>query len=146
MLKKMTTTTSRKRIRRKHIFWMSILCQFLALWLFGDFNRAVDAAPLFDKFTTYIQTQGDTFLTAAGAAEGIKTTIKAFLGIIPWAIILMVGAVVSWQAYSGYQAYEREDMAGTGKCVLNIVVMLLLTVASSAVTDFFVGGAAAPGA
>jgi hypothetical protein len=142
----MATTTSRKRIRRKHIFWMSIFCQFSALWLFGDFNRPADAAPLFNNFTTYIQTQGETFLTAAGAADGIKATIKAFLGIIPWAIILMVGAVASWQAYAGYQSYEREDMAGTGKCVLNIVVLLLLTVAASAVTDFFVGGAAAPGA
>jgi hypothetical protein len=142
----MSSITSRKLIRRKHIFWISVACNFLAFWLLGDFDRAADAAPLFDNFTKYIQAQSDAALTATNASEEIKTVVKTFLGVIPWAVILVIGGVCSWQAYAGYQLYEREDMSGLGKCALNIVVLLILTVASSAITDFVVGGTIGGGA
>jgi hypothetical protein len=130
---------SRKVVKKYHIATSIVVCNTLALLLAGDFRRAASAAPLFDKFTTYIKTGITTFLGTGGIAGGtIGTLLSALVSLIPWAIILLVGAIAGWQAYQGYRAYDNEDLSGMGKCVLNIIVLVGLTFAASAVTDNFV--------
>jgi hypothetical protein len=129
----------RKFIRRWQVSVTAVVTHAMFLLFAGDFNRATNAAPLYDKFTKYIQKTSETFLTAA-SATAVTPIVTAFLELIPWGILLLAGGVISWQAYAGYQAYEREDLSGVGKAVLNIVVMLLLLVMTSFVTDFIVSG------
>jgi hypothetical protein len=134
---------NRKIVKKYHITALILASNTLALLMMGDFHRAASAAPLFDKFTTYVKTGITTFFAGAGGAGGaggaaIGTALTALVSLIPWAIILLVGAIAGWQAYLGYQAYEREDLSGMGKCVLNVVVLVGLTFTASLVTDSFV--------
>jgi hypothetical protein len=131
---------NRKIIKKYHIATLILAANTLALLLMGDFHRAASAAPLFDKFTKYVTTGLTTFFSSTGGTGGaaIGTALGALVALVPWAIILLVGAIAGWQAYVGYQAYEREDLSGMGKCVLNVVVLVGLTFAASLVTDSFV--------
>lgn len=128
----------RRIIQKWQIVCVAVAINCTALLFRGDFYRAADAAILYSKFTSYIQDRAKTFLTAANISA-LEPMVTAFLELIPWAIILLAGGVITWQAYSGYQAYERDDLSGAGKCVLNMILMLLLLVMSSAITDFMVG-------
>jgi hypothetical protein len=132
--------TNRRVVKKYHITTLVVTSNIFALLLMGDFDRAASAAPLFDKFTTYAKTGITTFFTGTGGAGGaaISTALTALVALIPWAIILLVGAIAGWQAYLGYQAYEREDLSGMGKCVLNVIVLVGLTFTASLVTDSFV--------
>jgi hypothetical protein len=132
--------SNRKVIKKYHVAISTVILHSVALILCGDFHRSASAAPLYDKFTTYIQTQATTFMTATGLTGAAVTSVSALLGLIPWAVILLVGAISAWQAYAGYQAYDREDLSGMGKCVLNVMVLFGLTIMSSIITDFIVAG------
>jgi hypothetical protein len=131
----------RKAIQQRHVFVTAVIVNTTALLLRGDFDRPANAA-LFANMTTYIKTQATAFLTAAPSLAVVQPLLLAFLDLIPWSIILLVGAVVAWQSYSGYQSYEREDLSGMGKCILNILVLVALLFTSSAITDAMVAGGA----
>jgi hypothetical protein len=135
-----TSRSNRKVIKKYHVAISTVILHTLALILLGDFSRPAQAAPLYDKFTTYIQAQATAFMTATGLTGAAVTSVSTLLGLIPWAVILLVGAISAWQAYAGYQAYDREDLSGMGKCVLNVLVLFGLTIMSSIITDFIVAG------
>ncbi len=135
----MTKFTNRKLIQRQYVFITAVIVNTTALLLRGDFDRPANAA-LFENMTRYIKTQATAFLTAVPALSAIQPLLLAFLDLIPWSIILLVGAIVSWQSYTGYQSYEREDLSGAGKCILNILVLVALLFTSSAITDAMVAG------
>jgi hypothetical protein len=135
-----TNRSNRKVIKKYHVAISTVMLNTLALTLFGDFYRPASAAPLYDKFTTYIQDKAGDFMTDTGLTGAAVTSVKTLLGLVPWAVILLVGAITAWQAYAGYQAYDREDLSGMGKCVLNVLVLFGLTIMSSIITDFIVAG------
>jgi hypothetical protein len=101
-----------------------------------DFNHPASALPLYSKLTTSLETSANTFCTAGGLDAAATAQIVTLIALIPWSAILIVGSMVAWQAYTGYQAYDREDVSGTGRCVVNIVSLLALTMMSSLITDF----------
>jgi hypothetical protein len=136
-----TSAKKRKAIQRQQIFIIATIVNTTALLLRGDFDRPANAA-LFANMTTYIKTQATAFLTAVPSLSVVQPLLLAFLDLIPWSIILLVGAVISWQSYTGYQSYEREDLSGAGKCILNILVLVALLFTSSAITDAMVAGGA----
>jgi hypothetical protein len=135
-----TTRHNRKVIKKYQVGVSTVVLHTFALVVFGDFYRSADAAPLYDKFTTYIQLQATTFMDSTGLTGAAVSTVKSLIGLIPWAVIMLVGAVAAWQAYAGYQAYDREDLSGMGKCILNVLVLFGLTIMSSIITDFMVAG------
>jgi hypothetical protein len=126
----------RKAIQHWHVFVMSVAANTTALLLRGDFDRGADAAILYGPMTAYIKTQAGNFLNPTIPA--LTPIILPFLDLIPFSIILLVGAVASWQAYSGYQSYERDDLAGMGKCGLNVLVLVALLFVSAKITDVMV--------
>ena len=109
-----TPAKKRKAIKRQHIFITATLVNTTALLLRGDFDRPADAAILFAPMTAYIKQQATAFLSAT-TLTAVQPLLLAFLDLIPWSIILLVGAIISWQSYTGYQAYDREDLSGMGK-------------------------------
>jgi hypothetical protein len=129
--------TQRKQMRRRQIFITAVIANTTALLLRGDFDRPADAAVLFAPMTTYIKTQATAFLGAT-TLTAVQPLLLALLDLIPWSIILIVGAIISWQSYKGYELYEREDLSGMGKCVLNILVLVALTFTSAKITDAMV--------
>jgi hypothetical protein len=132
-----TPAKKRKAIKRQHIFITATLVNTTALLLRGDFDRPADAAILFAPMTAYIKQQATAFLSATTLTT-VQPLLLAFLDLIPWSIILLVGAIISWQSYTGYQAYDREDLSGMGKCVLNILVLVALLFTSAKITDAMV--------
>jgi|GEM_PF-5822865 len=127
----------KRAIQRQHIFITAVIVNTTALLLRGDFDRSADAAILFAPMTAYIKTQATAFLSATTLTT-VQPLLLAFLDLIPWSIILLVGAIVSWQSYTGYQAYDREDLSGMGKCVLNILVLVALLFTAAKITDAMV--------
>jgi hypothetical protein len=132
-----TPAKKRKAIKRRDIFVTAVIANTTALLLRGDFDRPADAAILFAPMTAYIKTQATAFL-AATTLTAVQPLLLAFLDLIPWSIILLVGAVISWQAYTGYQSYEREDLSGAGKCILNVLVLVALLFTAARITDAMV--------
>jgi hypothetical protein len=132
-----TPAKKRKAIQRRDIFITATIANTTALLLRGDFDRPADAAILFAPMTAYIKTQATAFLGAT-TLTAVQPLLLAFLDLIPWSIILLVGAVVSWQAYTGYQSYEREDLSGAGKCILNVLVLVALLFTAAKITDAMV--------
>jgi hypothetical protein len=96
-----TSAKKRKAIQRQQIFIIATIVNTTALLLRGDFDRPANAA-LFANMTTYIKTQATAFLTAVPSLSVVQPLLLAFLDLIPWSIILLVGAVISWQSYTGY--------------------------------------------
>ena len=135
------TFVKTKVIQQRHIFITAVIVNTTALILRGDFDRPANAA-LFTNMTTFIKTQATAFLTAVPALAAAQPLLLAFLDLIPWSIILLAGSIVSWQAYTGYQAYDREDLSGAGKAFLNVLVLVALLFTSSAITDAMVAGGA----
>jgi hypothetical protein len=127
----------RKAIQRRDIFITAVIVNTTTLLLCGDFDRPANAAILFAPMTAYIKTQATAFLSAT-TLTAVQPLLLAFLDLIPWSIILLVGAIVSWQSYTGYQAYDREDLSGMGKCVLNILVLVALLFTAAKITDAMV--------
>ncbi len=127
----------RKAIQRQQIFIIATIVNTTALLLRGDFDRPASAAVLFAPMTAYIKTQATAFLSAT-TLTAVQPLLLAFLDLIPWSIILLVGAIISWQSYTGYQAYDREDLSGMGKCVLNILVLVALLFTAAKITDAMV--------
>jgi hypothetical protein len=132
-----TPAKKRKAIQRWHIFITTVIVNTTALLLRGDFDRPADAAILFAPMTAYIKTQATAFLSAT-TLTAVQPLLLAFLDLIPWSIILLVGAIVSWQSYTGYQSYEREDLSGAGKCILNVLVLVALLFTAAKITDAMV--------
>ena len=137
MLVSNISTKKKKAIQQRHIFITATLVNTTALLLRGDFDRPANAAILFAPMTAYIKTQATAFLSAT-TLTAVQPLLLAFLDLIPWSIILLVGAIISWQSYTGYQAYDREDLSGMGKCVLNILVLVALLFTSAKITDAMV--------
>jgi hypothetical protein len=53
----------------------------------------------------------------------------------------MVGGIVIWQAYLGYQEYDRENFSGIVKPMLNIIVLVILVIATDRIINFIFTGA-----
>ncbi len=132
-----TSAKKRRAIQQRDIFITAVIANTTALLLRGDFDRPANAAILFAPMTAYIKTQATAFLSATTLTT-VQPLLLAFLDLIPWSIILLVGAIISWQSYTGYQAYDREDLSGMGKCVLNILVLVALLFTSAKITDAMV--------
>jgi hypothetical protein len=84
-----TNRNNRKLIKKYHVAISTVVVNTLALVLFGDFYRPASAAPLYDKFTTYIQAQATAFMTATGLTGAAVTSVSTLLGLIPWAQFLL---------------------------------------------------------
>jgi hypothetical protein len=145
MLKAIAST--RNQFHRNHkaighcqVFISSLVVNLISLFICHDFNRPASALPLYSNLTTSLENSATLFCAAGGVnATGTKQ-ILALVDLIPWSAILIVGSMVAWQAYAGYQAYEREDTSGMGRCVVNVVTLLALTIMSSLITDFISTG------
>jgi hypothetical protein len=127
---------NRSSFRQCQIFIGSFVVNSISLFICRDFNRPASALPLYSKLTTSLETSANTFCTAGGLDAAATAQIVTLIALIPWSAILIVGSMVAWQAYTGYQAYDREDVSGTGRCFVNIVSLLALTMMSSLITDF----------
>jgi hypothetical protein len=144
MLKAIVSTRNqfrrnRKAVRQSHIFIGSLVVNLFSLFICRDFNRPASALPLYSKLTTSLETSATTFCAAGGLDAAATAQIISLIALIPWSAILIVGSMVAWQAYTGYQAYDREDVSGTGRCFVNVLVLLALTMMSSLITDFISG-------
>jgi hypothetical protein len=101
-----------------------------------------DAAPLYDAFVTVSTTKIATIMAGFPVAGPLFTTLfTAIVNLIPWAVLLMVGGIVIWQAYLGYQEYDRENFSGIVKPMLNIIVIVILVIATDRIVNFIFTGA-----
>ena len=99
-------------------------------------------APIYDAFVTVSTTKITTIMAGFPAAGPLFTTLfTAIVNLIPWAVLLMVGGIVIWQAYLGYQEYDRENFSGIVKPMLNIIVLVILVIATDRIINFIFTGA-----
>jgi hypothetical protein len=144
MLKEIVSTRKQSRrnrpsFRQCQIFIGSLVVNLVSLFICRDFNRPASALALYSKLTTSLETSANTFCTSGGLDAAATAQIITLIDLIPWSAILIVGSMVAWQAYTGYQAYDREDVSGTGRCFVNVVALLVLTMMSSLITDYISG-------
>jgi hypothetical protein len=140
MLKAIASARSQSRRNRKffqqcHVFVGSLVINLFSLFICHDFNRPASALPLYSKLTTALEASTNTFCAAGGLDATATAQILTLIDLIPWSAILIVGSMVAWQAYTGYQAYIREDISGTGRCLIDVITLLSLTMMSSLITD-----------
>jgi hypothetical protein len=126
-LRRFTCNTG--HLRRSQISVASIAINTIALWLGGDFNRPANAM-LYGTLTDYLKTAANNFCLSGGLDAKGTAAINSLIDLIPWSAILLIGSIVAWEAYRGYQAYQREDATGMGRVVVNLfttVVLILIT-------------------
>jgi hypothetical protein len=95
------TSKNHKFLRQSRISLASIVVNALALWLCVDFSRPASAAPLYDTLTSFLVKSATTFCTSAGMSGSAKANIISLINLIPWSAILLIGAIVGWEAYRG---------------------------------------------
>jgi hypothetical protein len=135
-LNKSRSKTSWKQIRYVLIAFFSAL-----VWGWNLAPKA-DAAPIYDAFVTASTTKIATIMAGFPVAGPLFTTLfTAIVNLIPWAVLLMVGGIVIWQAYLGYQEYDRENFSGIVKPMLNIIVLVILVITTDRIINFMFTGA-----
>jgi hypothetical protein len=134
-LSKPRKNVSWKQIRYILIGWMSSI-----IWGWNLAPQA-DAAPIYDAFVTVSTTKIATIMAGFPVAGPLFTNLfTAIVNLIPWAVLLIVGGIVIWQAYLGYQEYERENFSGIVKPMLNIIVIVILVITSDRIVTFMFTG------
>jgi hypothetical protein len=129
-----------RRNSRRPISWKSIR-YFLtgaisaAFWIYSS---AAPSHAVYERFTLYLVTSISVFLTAAGATAVIPIVTTA-LNILPWLVIVLAGSIIIWQAYVGYQEYQRENYSGISKPVANIMVTIILVFLTDALSALLIG-------
>jgi hypothetical protein len=140
----MNHTTSISKPRNK-ISWKYIQYALISgftpiIWGWNLAPKA-DAAPIYDAFVTASTAKIATIMAGFPAGALFTDLFTAIVNLIPWAVLLMVGGLVIWQAYLGYQEYDRENFSGIVKPLLNIIVLIILVIATDRVTTFIFTGA-----
>jgi hypothetical protein len=130
------TSSNHQLLRKSQISLGSIVVNMLALWLCGDFNRPASATPLYGTLTTYLKTAATGFCLSGGLDAKGTANITSLIELIPWSAILLIGSIVAWESYRGYQAYQREDATGMGRCVANLVTTVALTLVTNLLTAY----------
>jgi hypothetical protein len=131
----------RKKVSWKQIRYALIACFSAIAWGWNLAPKA-DAAPIYDAFVTVSTTKITTIMAGFPVAGPLFTTLfTAIVNLIPWAVLLMVGGIVIWQAYLGYQEYDRENFSGIVKPMLNIIVLVILVIATDRIINFIFTGA-----
>lgn len=102
---------------------------------------AKPAEAVYERFTTYIQGSLTTFLGAVGGGAVAPIATSA-IGLLPWLVIVLAGGIIIWQAYAGYQEWQRENYSGISKPVANILVTIILVFLTDALSALLVGPAA----
>jgi hypothetical protein len=132
--------TNSLRITGKKISWNQVryflVSCFAAITWGGNLAPRADAAPIYNAFVTASMASLASITAAFPAAALLTPILTAFINLIPWAVLLIVGGIVIWQAYLGYQEYDRENFSGIVKPVLNIIVLLMLVVATDRIVTF----------
>jgi hypothetical protein len=133
--------TNSLRITGKKISWKQIqlfLVSCLAAITWGwNLAPKADAAPIYDAFVTVSTTKIATIMAGFPVAGPLFTTLfTAIVNLIPWAVLLIVGGIAIWQAYLGYQEYDRENFSGIVKPMLNIIVLVILLIATDRIITF----------
>ncbi|AFY97212.1 hypothetical protein [Chamaesiphon minutus] len=132
---------SRKKISWKQIRYVLISFFTSIAWGWNLAPKA-DAAPIYDAFVTYSTTKITTIMAGFPVAGPLFTLLfTAIANLIPWAVLMMVGGIVIWQAYLGYQEYDRENFSGIVKPLLNIIVLIILVIATDRIVTFMFTGA-----
>ncbi len=131
----------RNKISWKYIQYALISCFSLIIWGWKLAPKA-DAAPIYDAFVTVSTTKIATIMAGFPVAGPLFTTLfTAIVNLIPWAVLLMVGGICIWQAYLGYQEYDRENFSGIVKPMLNIIVLVILVITTDRIVTFIFTGA-----
>jgi hypothetical protein len=131
----------RKKIPWKYIQYALITCFSSIVWGWNLAPRA-DAAPIYDAFVTVSTTKIATIMAGFPVAGPLFTTLfTAIVNLIPWAVLLIVGGICMWQAYLGYQEYDRENYSGITKPMLNIIVLIILVIVTDRIVTFIFTGA-----
>jgi hypothetical protein len=131
----------RKKILWKYIQYALIACFSSIVWGWNLAPRA-DAAPIYDAFVTVSTTKIATIMAGFPVAGPLFTTLfTAIVNLIPWAVLLIVGGICMWQAYLGYQEYDRENYSGITKPMLNIIVLIILVIVTDRIVTFIFTGA-----
>ena len=132
---------SRNKTSWKQIRYVLIVFFTSIAWGWNLAPKA-DAAPIYDAFVTVSTTKIATIMAGFPVAGPLFTTLfTAIVNLIPWAVLLMVGGIVIWQAYLGYQEYDRENFSGIVKPMLNIIVLVILVIATDRIINFIFTGA-----
>jgi hypothetical protein len=131
----------RKKISWRYIQYALIACFSSIAWGWNLAPRA-DAAPIYDAFVTVSTTKIATIMAGFPVAGPLFTTLfTAIVNLIPWSVLLIVGGIAIWQAYLGYQEYDRENFSGVVKPMLNIIVLVILVIATDRIVTFMFTGA-----
>jgi hypothetical protein len=131
----------RNKVSWKYIQYALISCFSPIIWGWNLAPKA-NAAPIYDAFVTVSTTKITTIMAGFPVAGPLFTTLfTAIVNLIPWAVLLMVGGIVIWQAYLGYQEYDRENFSGIVKPMLNIIVLVILVIATDRIINFIFTGA-----
>jgi hypothetical protein len=132
---------SRNKISWKQVRY--VLIGFFSSIMWGwNLAPKADAAPIYDAFVTESTAKITLIMAGFPVAGPLFTTLfTAIVNLIPWAVLLMVGGIVIWQGYLGYQEYDRENFSGIVKPMLNIIVLVILVITSDRIINFMFTGA-----
>lgn len=134
------SSTHRKKIPWYKFRLMSICYNTSIFWAVAGRQRADAAGPPFSQLFTAINNGIQPFMSALNVG-GLGTLIAGFFTFIPWLILALLGALAGWQVYEAYKEYERENLSGAVKPLLNIVVLILLVMLADRVTTYMATGA-----
>jgi fatty acid desaturase len=131
---------SRNKTSWKQIRYVLIAVFTSIAWGWNLAPKA-NAAPIYDAFVDYSTTKITAIMAGFPVAGPLFTVLfTAFANLIPWAVLMMVGGIVVWQAYLGYQEYDRENFSGIVKPMLNIIVLVILVIATDRIVTFMFKG------
>ncbi|WP_373547077.1 hypothetical protein [Chamaesiphon sp.] len=132
---------SRSKISWKQVRYV-LIGFFTAIIWGGNLAPKANAAPIYDAFVTYSTTKITAIMAGFPVAGPLFTTLfTAIANLIPWAVLLIVGGVAIWQAYLGYQEYDRENFSGIVKPMLNIIVLVILVITTDRIVTYMFTGA-----
>jgi Na+/phosphate symporter len=138
------TNRNHQVLRQSQIAILSIGFNTIALWLGGDLTRPASAAPLYGTLTNYLKTAATGFCLAGGLDAKGTASITSLIELIPWSAILLIGSIIAWEAYGGYQAYQREDATGMGRSAVNLVITVALTLLTNLITAYLTTAPGSP--
>lgn len=118
-----------KKIRWHHIQYSLIGALSSAMWGWASAEPA--QAFFFSKFSTAGALAMNNFASTVSGGNGttvqtVFTMLAALITFVPWIVLISCGGIVIWQAYEGYQEYQRENTAGVTAAAMKVTVLFIL--------------------